>query len=153
MGPCVRLIRALGPRPELNEEEKRARWSAFKNKVKTEGLGLREVKIGQSIDPDRWDIIRVGAMKNPSIDNEEMLGGRVLLTYPDGKTEEAQCVHHGKRVSSDSHLSVATTLLSTTKEIHGVSSCIHRSPIYCPQGTSKTIAADGTQTLGVIARP
>ena len=44
MGPCVRLIRALGPRPELNEEEKRARWSAFKNKVKTEGLGLSEVK-------------------------------------------------------------------------------------------------------------
>jgi hypothetical protein len=147
MGPCVRLIRALGARPELNEEEKRARWLAIKNKVKTEGLGLREVKIGQSIDPDLWEIIRVGAMKNPSIDNEEMLAGIVWLTYSDGKTEEAQCVHYKRNFEID------TTILTSTKEIRSTSCRLISNPINCFNGISITTHPTGEKDLASVDVP
>jgi hypothetical protein len=159
MGPCVRLIRALGAQPEPSEEESQKQWAEFKDTVKGEGFGLREARIDnnarirQSLDTsdycfsgDQCTNIVVKSLSNPTIDDDKTLAGNTTLTYADGTTEPA-AIHHTRR-----WFGVDTTILTRKKVIHLNGHCYHQRWFgkCSTQGTSMTTNDDGTRTLGVV---
>ncbi len=159
MGPCVRLIRALVAQPDKCKEENKTQWEEFKNTVKSVGWKLTEQKIVVP-PPDETQVNGLGESYStitlgpltPIIDNDQSLVGKATITYDDGTTEEVHLVHK-RRCLNDCKCIMDTIMLTPTKDMRWVGHCYGctKNNLLCsPEGTSITIAADGTRSLGIF---
>lgn len=164
MGPCVRLIRALGAPSQAQPKSQPDRWVEFKETVKSKGFELREKNINeewvrQSMDDNTGNLI-IGRMEQPFIENDWVIAGMAQITTVNGRaTEWAAVVHNKIAGSSDSDVSVDTTVVMDNRIFHLSSFDIYEpalvddfsKKVFRIQGTSIKEDPDGTRKLTVLS--